>query len=449
MAVLLLPAVPPSHGDEAEHRRLLAAAANLLRERFIEGHFYKGEDVASAAALTLPGDGNYFDITGTTTITSMATKAAGTVVRLHFDGALTLTHHATNLILPGAANITTAAGDEAEFVEYAEGSWRCTRYQEASGGAIGISRKNFVINGGADVMQVGAYTLVKDVYGHGPDMFMGMATGTAVSAGTFDRAAGTIGSANARACHFSGITLTGSGIVYCRTRIEASDARYLKNLTATLSCLVRHDVGSNVNFTLYVRKADVADTFSAVTEIGNSGTTAVATGTDTRLTFTVAMGDCSNGIELEIKAETGAVTTKNVYIAEVQLENGATRTGFERSPASLVESLCERYFQRFTLTGNCIFASGWCASTTIARGYMKFKRTMRTTPSAAFSAGDTFEVAHQVANTAGTAVAADVLRKDQGQFSVTVAAGLTAGEGAGLRSGDGDTATVDLDARLL
>lgn len=91
----------------------------------------KGADVASATALTLGDDGNYFDVTGTTTITSIATKGAGTVVKLHFDAALTLTHHATDLILPGGANITTAAGDEAEFVEYATGDWRCLNYQRA------------------------------------------------------------------------------------------------------------------------------------------------------------------------------------------------------------------------------------------------------------------------------------------------------------------------------
>src|SRR3990167_10328992 len=92
----ILPGIPTSHGDEAEHRRLLATLANLLRDRSIRA-------------------------------------------------------------------------------------------------ALGISLKNLVINGGADVMQVGAYTLVKDVYGHGPDMFMGMATGTAVSAGTFSRTTGVVG----------------------------------------------------------------------------------------------------------------------------------------------------------------------------------------------------------------------------------------------------------------
>jgi hypothetical protein len=96
----------------------------------------KGADVASAATLPVAIDGNYFDVTGTTTITAIATKGIGTVLKLHFDAALTLTHHATNLILPGGVDITTAAGDEAEFFEYAANDWRCTSYTRASGKAV-------------------------------------------------------------------------------------------------------------------------------------------------------------------------------------------------------------------------------------------------------------------------------------------------------------------------
>jgi hypothetical protein len=88
----------------------------------------KGSDVASANALTLGSDGNYFDITGTTAITSIATKGVGQRVLLQFDGILVLTHHATDLVLPGGKNITTAAGDHAEFVEYASGDWRLSSY---------------------------------------------------------------------------------------------------------------------------------------------------------------------------------------------------------------------------------------------------------------------------------------------------------------------------------
>ena len=95
----------------------------------------KGADVASSTTLTL-SNGNYFDITGTTTVTSISAITVGTVVRLHFDDALTLTHNATTLILPGGANITTATGDQAEFVEYATGDWRCSNYTKVDGTAV-------------------------------------------------------------------------------------------------------------------------------------------------------------------------------------------------------------------------------------------------------------------------------------------------------------------------
>lgn len=96
----------------------------------------KGADVASASTLNLGADGNYFDITGTTTITAIATEGIGTKVVLHFDGILILTHHVTNLLLPSGANITTAAGDEATFIEYASADWRCTNYSRADGTAL-------------------------------------------------------------------------------------------------------------------------------------------------------------------------------------------------------------------------------------------------------------------------------------------------------------------------
>ena len=107
----------------------------------------KGADIASASALAPGNDGNYFDVTGTTAITSINSVGVGTVIKLHFDSALTLTHHATNLILPGEANITTAAGDEAEFIEYAAGKWICTKYQKINGEAIAYSSAIVTLTG--------------------------------------------------------------------------------------------------------------------------------------------------------------------------------------------------------------------------------------------------------------------------------------------------------------
>ena len=92
----------------------------------------KGADVASNSALAVLTDGNYFDVTGTTTVTSInTTGGAGTLIKLHFDGVVTLTHHSSDLILAGAANFTTEAGDELEFVEYASGDYRMTGWSLA------------------------------------------------------------------------------------------------------------------------------------------------------------------------------------------------------------------------------------------------------------------------------------------------------------------------------
>lgn len=124
----------------------------------------KGADVASAAALLVLTDGNYFDVTGTTTITSINScggdGAVASVIKLHFDGVLTLTHHPTNLNLPGGANITTAAGDEAEFVEYATGDWRCTGYTKADGTAvIGAALTQSYASSGQSITSGGLLTL--------------------------------------------------------------------------------------------------------------------------------------------------------------------------------------------------------------------------------------------------------------------------------------------------
>lgn len=84
----------------------------------------KGADIASAAELTLTTDGNFFDVTGTTTVTSISTAAIGTIIRFQFDGALLLTHNATSLILRGGRNYTTVAGDLFTFISEGSGNWR-------------------------------------------------------------------------------------------------------------------------------------------------------------------------------------------------------------------------------------------------------------------------------------------------------------------------------------
>lgn len=99
-------------------------------------------DVASAATTNIgAATSNRVRITGATAITSLGAIAAGACRTVTFAGALTLTHNAASLILPGGANITTAAGDVAEFESLGAGNWRCTGYMRASGQALVVPSK--------------------------------------------------------------------------------------------------------------------------------------------------------------------------------------------------------------------------------------------------------------------------------------------------------------------
>jgi hypothetical protein len=89
-----------------------------------------GSDVASDATIVLDtASGGIVDVTGTTTITAI-TLAEGNIRFVRFTGALTLTHGAS-LVLPGAANITTVAGDWAIFIGDASSVVRCVAYLRA------------------------------------------------------------------------------------------------------------------------------------------------------------------------------------------------------------------------------------------------------------------------------------------------------------------------------
>lgn len=121
---------------EAEHvpTSYLIAGASLndhligIDDAIAAGQNFALTTIASAATVDI---GNAATtavlITGTTTITSLGT-AASKARSVRFGGVLTLTHNATTLVLPGSANISTAAGDVAEFLSDASGNWRCTSY---------------------------------------------------------------------------------------------------------------------------------------------------------------------------------------------------------------------------------------------------------------------------------------------------------------------------------
>jgi archaellum component FlaF (FlaF/FlaG flagellin family) len=143
-----LPAATALTGAEVVPVTQGGADARTTTQDIANANESRATAIASAAttdigAATAP----FVHVTGTTTITALGTVQAGTRRIVVFDGILTLTHNGTSLILPTAANITTAAGDAATFVSEGSGNWKCVNYARAdgtslSGGAGAVSSVN-------------------------------------------------------------------------------------------------------------------------------------------------------------------------------------------------------------------------------------------------------------------------------------------------------------------
>lgn len=128
---------------------------------------------ATTTDLSTVNDGD-ITVSGTTTITGFGTLTAGIKKILTFSGALTLTHNATSLILPGAANITTAAGDVAIMRSLGSGNWKCIAFQPAAG--------NAKVGANADITSLTGLTTALSVAQGGTASTTAAAARTALSA---------------------------------------------------------------------------------------------------------------------------------------------------------------------------------------------------------------------------------------------------------------------------
>ena len=126
---------------------------NNLDQDFVDVASATTTDIGAAASRNVR-------ITGTTTITGLGTVAAGIARLVRFAGALTLTHNGTSLILPGGANIATAANDAARFVSLGSGNWICTRYQRAAG--LGVAHPAFrATQASAQILTAATYVKIQ------------------------------------------------------------------------------------------------------------------------------------------------------------------------------------------------------------------------------------------------------------------------------------------------
>lgn len=126
--------------------------------------------IASAATTDLASsDAEQVTVTGTTTITSLGTGFAGCYREVKFDGVLQLTHSAA-LLLPNAANITTAANDVIAFRCLTAGNWIMVSGSRAAASFANVNLTGTSTYNGTEIgfrgvpraVQNGNYTFVAD-----------------------------------------------------------------------------------------------------------------------------------------------------------------------------------------------------------------------------------------------------------------------------------------------
>jgi hypothetical protein len=124
---------PPNGAPE--NTMLLKDVNDVMRAMMADVRTLAASDTIASATTTDLGskDATFLTVSGVVTITGLGTVSAGIYKHVIFSGALTLTHNATSLILPGATNITTVAGDAGLFLSLGSGNWRCLAYQPVGG----------------------------------------------------------------------------------------------------------------------------------------------------------------------------------------------------------------------------------------------------------------------------------------------------------------------------
>lgn len=249
---------------------------------------------------------------------------------------------ADTAIQPGDLG-TAAAADTDDFATAAQGAKADSAVQPDDLAHPGLI--NAIINGGCVLSHRSQKTL-SNSWQYGPvDLLAVKADGT-VSAGDIKQVSGVYSLAQTgRACFAENVTLGSGGAVYFRHRIEARDAWAFYNKPAHFSARTYHDLGPSVDYVITVRTPISADNFASLTDI-ESDTVTINDDDNTDIALAILdMGDCRNGIEIEVKIDCGAITTKDFYIADLQLGIGAEKRPFELRPLGLETKLLHRFLQ--------------------------------------------------------------------------------------------------------
>lgn len=343
-------------------------------------------------------------VTGTTTIESFGTSMkAGQAKIVTFSGALTLTHNGTSLILPGGANITTAAGDQAIVHCLSSGNYR-VMYLKANGQAVSSAASyatNFIINPTFSIAQYLPASNADDTYAHDCWYVLTQTNTIAVTQLT------DIEDGNPYMARLTQSQASAQRMGYA-TILESRDCKHLRGQTVNLSMRYRCSSSQAIRFAIleWTGTADsvtsdvVNDWTSGTYTAGNfflgsnltvrsvsAATPSAATLTD--FTVSVALGSSFNNLIIFMWTEGTAAQNVTLDFGKVKLERGSSATTFVQPEFTDELNRCRRFwyqtFEYGTVPAQNAGKLGCVTSTSVGGGGnmqipTRFPVNMRTSP---------------------------------------------------------------------
>jgi hypothetical protein len=241
---------------------------------------------------------------------------------------------------------------------------------------------------------------------------------------------------------------------------------WVKDTITGVHCLAARNAGSDRTVAMEYT-VNAADTWEYKTVTfpasPSAGTWDYTTGIGIWLAFLLAAGSdwqaaagtwqAGNGFATSSIVNSVSSTSNNFKLWGVTMGLGTTVAPFW--PRSFGEelALCQRYCVVLGQLSNFEFlpAAGYCTSTTTADYMLAYPVEMRATPTATYAGPTDFDVVSAGTTIQTTALATSVLQNSTRKVTgvkATVAAGLTTGQGALLRTRNGGTALITISADL-